>query len=41
MDAKKELPKVFRFDNAASTPPSPKSATMRNLIFPVRTKERK
>lgn len=33
MDAKKELPKVFRFDNAASTPPSPKSATMRNLIF--------
>ncbi len=24
MDAKKELPKVFRFDNAASTPPSPK-----------------
>ena len=33
MEAKKELPKVFRFDNAASTPPSPKSATMRNLIF--------
>ena len=29
----RDRPKVFRFDNAASTPPSPKSATMRNLIF--------
>lgn len=33
MNAKKELPKVFRLDNAASTPPSPKSAKIRNLIF--------
>ena len=33
MEAKKELPKDIRFDNAASSPPSPKSATMRNLIF--------
>lgn len=33
MDAKKELPKVFRFDNAGSIPPSPKTAIMRNLIF--------
>lgn len=32
-DSKKELPKIFLFRNVTSTPPSPKSATMRNLIF--------